>query len=87
MVKRNHEGSWLLDLGNQAAIGGVKEDGDDKTRVVDGACIFHNDRDFPGGYGCALHHLAIREGVSFIETKPENYQGIEAAATQAGLLK
>ncbi|MFM7970316.1 hypothetical protein ACF2JD_20700 [Aeromonas sp. A-5] len=23
----------------------------------------------------------------FIETKPENYQGIEAAATQAGLLK
>ena len=48
-----------------------KEDGADKTRVVRGACIFHNDADFPGGYGCALHHLAIREGVSFIETKPE----------------
>jgi hypothetical protein len=48
-----------------------KEDGADKTRVVKGACIFHNDADFPGGYGCALHHLAIREGVSFIETKPE----------------
>lgn len=48
-----------------------KEDGQDKTRVVKGACIFHNDEDFPGGYGCALHHLAIQEGVSFIETKPE----------------
>ena len=48
-----------------------KEDGALKTRVVKGACIFHNDADFPGGYGCALHHLATAEGVSFIETKPE----------------
>ena len=49
----------------------VKEDGEHKTRVVKGACIFHNDEDFPGGSGCALHHLATAEGVSFIETKPE----------------
>ena len=48
-----------------------KEDGEEKTRVVKGACIFHNSSDFPGGYGCALHHLAAQEGVSFIETKPE----------------
>lgn len=48
-----------------------REDGADKTRVVKGACIFHNDADFAGGYGCALHHLAIKEGVSFIETKPD----------------
>jgi hypothetical protein len=48
-----------------------KEDGADKTRVVGGACIFHNSKEFPGGYGCALHHLAAREGISFIETKPE----------------
>ena len=41
------------------------------TRVVDGACIFHNSKDFPGGYGCALHLLAEAEGVSFVETKPE----------------
>lgn len=47
------------------------EDGDLKTRVVDGACIFHNSEDFAGGYGCALHHLAAREGVSFVETKPD----------------
>ena len=48
-----------------------KEDGADKTRVVGGACIFHNSEDFSGGYGCALHHLAEQEGVSFIETKPD----------------
>lgn len=49
------------------------EDGERKTRVVDGACIFHNGRDFagPGGYGCALHALALREGVHFVETKPD----------------
>lgn len=47
------------------------EDGDEKTRVVKGACIFHNDADFEGGYGCALHYLAEREGVSFVETKPD----------------
>ena len=47
------------------------EDGGEKTRVVKGACIFHNSEDFEGGFGCALHHLATREGVSFIETKPE----------------
>jgi hypothetical protein len=47
------------------------EDGERKTRVVDGACIFHNDADFAGGYGCALHHLAVREGVHFVETKPD----------------
>lgn len=49
----------------------IEEDGAEKTRVVKGACIFHNDEGFAGGYGCALHHLATQEGVSFIETKPE----------------
>lgn len=49
----------------------VKEDGSYKTRVHKGACVFHNSLDFPGGYGCALHALADREGVSFVETKPE----------------
>jgi hypothetical protein len=47
------------------------EDGERKTRVSGSACIFHNDRDFPGGYGCALHALALREGVHFVETKPD----------------
>jgi hypothetical protein len=47
------------------------EDDARKTRVVGGACIFHNSRDFAGGYGCALHALALREGVHFVETKPD----------------
>jgi len=52
------------------------EDDARKTKTVqaaDGsqACIFHNARDFEGGYGCALHALALREGVHFIETKPD----------------
>jgi hypothetical protein len=51
------------------------EDGDRKTKVVEGktgpACIFHNSKDFEGGYGCALHALALAEGVHFVETKPD----------------
>ncbi len=48
----------------------VDEDGARKTRVVDGACIFLNgpDHDRPG---CALHHLAAKEKVSFVATKPD----------------
>jgi hypothetical protein len=48
-----------------------KEDGERKTRVVDGACIFANDADFPAGSGCALHHLAMAKGISHVETKPD----------------
>lgn len=47
------------------------EDGEPKTRVVDGACIFLNRPGFAGGAGCALHGLALREGVSYVETKPD----------------
>ena len=47
------------------------DEGERKTRVVGGACIFHNSRDFEGGYGCALHGLALNEDVHFVETKPD----------------
>jgi len=51
------------------------EDGERKTRVieVDGqrACIFQNRPDFAGGAGCALHGLALREGLEPLETKPD----------------
>jgi len=47
------------------------EDGARKTRVVDGACVFLNGPDFPGGGGCALHALALREGRHPLETKPD----------------
>ena len=51
------------------------EDGEAKTRTVevDGqeACVFHNRGDFPGGSGCALHGLALRQGRNPLETKPD----------------
>lgn len=56
----------------------VVEEDEDGTEVVeratrrhDGACIFLNRPGFPGGAGCALHHLADREGVPFTLTKPD----------------
>lgn len=47
------------------------EDGERKTRVVDGACIFHNSPQFPGGAGCALHLAARERGLPIIATKPD----------------
>lgn len=47
------------------------EDGERKTRVHKGACIFLNRPGFPAGAGCSLHTLALREGVHFVETKPD----------------
>jgi hypothetical protein len=51
------------------------EDGERKTRttVVDDqqACVFHNRVGFPGGAGCALHLLALRQGRHPLETKPD----------------
>jgi hypothetical protein len=47
------------------------EDGERQTRRWKGACIFHNRPGFPGGTGCALHTLALREGREPLETKPD----------------
>ena len=47
------------------------DDGDRKTAVHDGACIFLNRPGFPGGEGCALHGLALRTGLQPLETKPD----------------
>ncbi len=49
----------------------VDEDGDRKTAVLEGACIFLNRPGFAGGEGCALHGLALREGRHFVDTKPD----------------
>jgi hypothetical protein len=46
-------------------------DGDRKTAVADGACVFLNNPDFEQGAGCALHVLAQRLGRSHVETKPD----------------
>ncbi len=42
-----------------------------RTRLVDGACIFQNRPDHPGGPGCALHQLALATETSPVELKPE----------------
>ena len=47
------------------------KDGERKTRVVDGACIFLNAPDFPGGMGCALHIGAVAAGERPLDWKPD----------------
>ena len=47
------------------------EDGELKTRVVDGVCVFFNRLGFSGGYGCALHLYALKTGRHPMETKPD----------------
>ncbi len=47
------------------------EEGRNKTRVVDGACVFANREGFAAGIGCALHALALRLDLNPLETKPE----------------
>lgn len=47
------------------------DDGEPKTQVVDGACVFLNDPEFPRGAGCALHLLAERLDQSHVTTKPD----------------
>ncbi len=49
----------------------VDADGERKTRVHRGACIFHNRRGFAGGAGCALHGWALRNSRHPLETKPD----------------
>ena len=46
------------------------EEGETHTRLVGDACVFLNGADFPGGMGCALHHLAAREGKHHMTYKP-----------------
>jgi hypothetical protein len=57
--------------GGKLNVVDTDEDGDRQTRVHDGACIFLNRPGFPGGAGCSLHALALREGRHPLETKPD----------------
>jgi hypothetical protein len=49
----------------------VDGDGTTTTRLVGDACIFHNEPDFPGGAGCALHIAAVEAGERYIDWKPD----------------
>jgi hypothetical protein len=62
--------------GNKLNISEVGFDKDRKTRMVDNSCIFlnrvgHEAPGYTGSFGCVLHHLAQKEDVHFVETKPD----------------
>lgn len=61
----------FYDVGHKKGPTVKASDGERKTRAVQDACIFLNRPGFEGGEGCALHGLALREGVSFVKTKPD----------------
>src|SRR3546814_4806103 len=46
-------------------------DGEIKTRLVDGGCIFLNRPGFAGGIGCALHRGALDHGERHLDRKPD----------------
>lgn len=67
-------GPDVWQLRNEGLRDGVVEtddEGERKTRVVNGACVFHNRPGFAGGSGCALHIHALREGMHPLQTKPD----------------
>ena len=70
-AKRLTDEQWQFRKKGRKNFVELDDDGARKTRVVDGACIFLNREGFPGGAGCALHSLAIQEGVHFLELKPD----------------
>lgn len=70
-VDRLDPGHWQHHKKGSRRWTEVDDDGERKTRVVDGACIFLNRPGFPGGAGCALHGLALRHDVHFVQTKPD----------------
>jgi len=60
----------------QMRISEVGLDGDRKTRKIEDSCIFLNrvgyERPgYTGSFGCVLHHLAQKEDIHFVETKPD----------------
>ena len=63
---------WQLrDEGLRDGIIEKDDEGERKTRVVDGACVFLNRPGFPAGAGCALHAYALRTGRHPLQTKPD----------------
>lgn len=63
---------WQLRAeGMRRGVVETDDEGERKTRVVDGACIFHNRPGFAGGSGCALHTYAVQHGMHPLQTKPD----------------
>ena len=62
--------------GGKLQITEIGLDKDRKTRKVKDSCIFLNRvgyeaPGYTGSFGCALHHLAVKEQVHFVDTKPD----------------
>ena len=71
-AKQLSDEDWQLRKeGRRAGWTETDEDGERKTRLVDGACIFLNRPGFSAGAGCALHAFALRTGRHPMETKPD----------------
>jgi hypothetical protein len=67
-------GPEYLEHHASASRGGVSRrtaEGDVRTRIVDGACIFQNRGGWKRGPGCALHQYAIEQGEHHMTYKPE----------------
>ena len=72
MARSLPEALWQYrKTGRAEGVSELDADGEAKTRVVDGACIFLNRPGFPGGAGCALHKLALDRGEPITHTKPD----------------
>lgn len=54
--------SWVAKKGNGEI---------ERTRRINGHCIFYNEAGFEGGEGCAFHLAAMRDGVHHSEYKPD----------------
>lgn len=63
--------TWANYDAGQSGMVATDADGDEQTRVFEGGCIFLNPPGFAGGTGCALHHLALAQGVDPLRTKPD----------------
>jgi hypothetical protein len=58
--------------GKTLNVSEVGLDRERKTKKVNKTCIFFNEKEFSEEYfGCALHHLANKEKVHYLETKPD----------------
>jgi hypothetical protein len=57
--------------GTREAVTERDDDGDWRTAVVDGACLFLNRPGFVGGAGCALHRGALADREQPLDWKPE----------------
>ncbi|MEO5841502.1 MAG: hypothetical protein ABIQ73_18560 [Acidimicrobiales bacterium] len=71
-IRRLDESNWQYRKKAEKLDGPIYTNraGETVTRVVDGACIFLNRPDFPGGPGCALHRGALEAGERPMDWKP-----------------